>query len=832
MRMRVALFALLIPSLAWAGNTCTTTSTGSNWSSSSHWSCTPSGTVPGNGDVAIIDNATTVDVNTTVGQSGPGIANAGIIPKPTLTQTSGGGSLPAGSYTAVFTVVDSSGKESAPGNESAAFTLTSGYTLNVALESLPAGVSSMKLYLTNTGGGSLTEHLYASGITTSTYAATSASWNNGTQTYTAAAALPQNWAIWINSASGTLTLGTSVALTVRGDVMQGKAGIVVDCGSTWKFDSSASAGTTNNPYTVVEGDNEYHPAVSLASSGSCSSNPWTITSNLSSGAPGAFLLGTYANGAGDPYPITLAYGTVSNCGSSTSSCMNAINFAFTVANVIFNNTGTTNASPGATYNFSVTNSSWLNDNDAYNSGLSGYPSLFAQVAAASTGTRVFTGNIFDNPPALEVSSAWTWSNNYFDNSLLAYTGSTASFTYTSSFFRGPSNNGTHGLRDYWLSPISGQSVTNSYLLEDWWPAASVTSTATSATASTLTDTSQAWTTNAYQGTGSLGWIVTITGGTGANQTRAIASNTATTLTLSSNWTVTPNSTSTYQIYNGPPHWHGVQSAAGTISGNIFDTTAAEISGDSGECFLDSTATAAVVQNNIVLPDGSGLDTACSLINYGSSSGSTVSANHNTSMVGTVSPYVGDYSGVANMISSYKNNLFWTFSGTSGGGGPWKITDSGHDGGGGTIAYVSATNANYNACWNCNAGNYSGKGYNLYTSGTQAGANDVTLTGSTASSGPNFVAPTRNFVSWCESLGVTGSIPSIVSTCRANMMSQNNFSGVPSGFTISALITYVTAGFAPQDSALHNAASDGTDIGAVAYQALPNAAVPVHSAVIF
>jgi hypothetical protein len=88
------------------------------------------------------------------------------------------------------------------------------------------------------------------------------------------------------------------------------------------------------------------------------------------------------------------------------------------------------------------------------------------------------------------------------------------------------------------------------------------------------------------------------------------------------------------------------------------------------------------------------------------------------------------------------------------------------------------------------------------------------------------------VSWCESLGVTGSIPSIVSTCRANMMSQNNFSGVPSGFTISALITYVTAGFAPQDSALHNAASDGTDIGAVAYQALPNAAVPVHSAVIF
>ena len=53
-----------------------------------------------------------------------------------------------------------------------------------------------------------------------------------------------------------------------------------------------------------------------------------------------------------------------------------------------------------------------------------------------------------------------------------------------------------------------------------------------------------------------------------------------------------------------------------------------------------------------------------------------------------------------------------------------------------------------------------------------------------------------------------------------------------GFTISALMTYVTAGFAPQNALLHNAASDGTDIGAVAYQALPSATVPVHSAAIF
>ena len=70
-------------------------------------------------------------------------------------------------------------------------------------------------------------------------------------------------------------------------------------------------------------------------------------------------------------------------------------------------------------------------------------------------------------------------------------------------------------------------------------------------ASTLQDTNQTWTTNFY-----ANFDVKITSGTGSGQRRRIASNTANTLTLATtvtgntntgNWSVTPDSTSVYQI---------------------------------------------------------------------------------------------------------------------------------------------------------------------------------------------------------------------------------------------------------------------------------------------
>lgn len=68
-----------------------------------------------------------------------------------------------------------------------------------------------------------------------------------------------------------------------------------------------------------------------------------------------------------------------------------------------------------------------------------------------------------------------------------------------------------------------------------------TGTISSATATTLTVTGKTWTVNQW-----TNYEVRITGGTGIGQYRAIASNTADTLTVAA-WTVQPDATSTYTI---------------------------------------------------------------------------------------------------------------------------------------------------------------------------------------------------------------------------------------------------------------------------------------------
>lgn len=67
-------------------------------------------------------------------------------------------------------------------------------------------------------------------------------------------------------------------------------------------------------------------------------------------------------------------------------------------------------------------------------------------------------------------------------------------------------------------------------------------TATAGAASTLTNGVKTWTTNQW-----TNYMVRITGGTGIGQTRVIASNTGTVLTVSSAWTTIPDITSTYEI---------------------------------------------------------------------------------------------------------------------------------------------------------------------------------------------------------------------------------------------------------------------------------------------
>lgn len=96
--------------------------------------------------------------------------------------------------------------------------------------------------------------------------------------------------------------------------------------------------------------------------------------------------------------------------------------------------------------------------------------------------------------------------------------------------------GTAGNDYYGVASMTQQARSIQSQFTELW------GTVTSAGANTLTDTTKNWAANKFANS-----YVRITGGTGAGQTRLISSNTATTLTVSQNWTTIPNNTSTYVI---------------------------------------------------------------------------------------------------------------------------------------------------------------------------------------------------------------------------------------------------------------------------------------------
>lgn len=86
-----------------------------------------------------------------------------------------------------------------------------------------------------------------------------------------------------------------------------------------------------------------------------------------------------------------------------------------------------------------------------------------------------------------------------------------------------------------------------------------TGTATAATSTTLTNSTKAWGTNMWSN-----YQVRITDGTGKGQIRPVASNTATALTLSTAWTVTPDATSVYSIEGNHDYFYLLGNNAVTL----------------------------------------------------------------------------------------------------------------------------------------------------------------------------------------------------------------------------------------------------------------------------
>jgi hypothetical protein len=100
-----------------------------------------------------------------------------------------------------------------------------------------------------------------------------------------------------------------------------------------------------------------------------------------------------------------------------------------------------------------------------------------------------------------------------------------------------------------------------------------TGTVTAGASTTLTNSAKTWAANMW-----ANYQVRITGGTGAGQIRTITSNTATALTVSAAWAVTPDATSTYSIEGNHDHFYllgnnAVTMYRYTVSSNTWATLA-------------------------------------------------------------------------------------------------------------------------------------------------------------------------------------------------------------------------------------------------------------------
>jgi hypothetical protein len=98
-----------------------------------------------------------------------------------------------------------------------------------------------------------------------------------------------------------------------------------------------------------------------------------------------------------------------------------------------------------------------------------------------------------------------------------------------------------------------------------------TGTATAGTANTLSNSAKNWTTNQW-----ANYQIRITAGTGAGQIRTVSSNTATAITVSSNWATNPDATSQYSIEGNDDFIYFLGNNAVTlyrysVSGNTWTT---------------------------------------------------------------------------------------------------------------------------------------------------------------------------------------------------------------------------------------------------------------------
>jgi hypothetical protein len=240
------------------------------------------GVAPVAGDQIVVasGHTVTIDQDIALGVSPPPTPT--VLPTISLTTGATVTSLPTGTYQLRYAFVDGNGKIGQVGPNISTGAITNGTSKpRVTLPALPTGMVSINLYLTSAGGAAGTEHLYASGITATTYDLVSASYVNGSTTYASAAAWVDVVAVRVNG-GGTLTFATARQLTVRGDLVQSNtttlSTITGTADAIIEFDPGSATSPANTSYAWWFGDKNVSGTARalLATSGTSAAHPFTI----------------------------------------------------------------------------------------------------------------------------------------------------------------------------------------------------------------------------------------------------------------------------------------------------------------------------------------------------------------------------------------------------------------------------------------------------------------------------------------------------------------------------------------------------------------------------
>lgn len=620
----------------------------------------------------------------------------------------------------------------------------------------------------------------------------------------------------IGTISGPLVVNGT--LIVRGSITQDNVPVTCNADGAIQFDASLASSPTSQTYAWK--NNGFFVGARVINGAGTSGHPCTISSNASGGN------GYFWSDAGfsDSQNWNATYTNFTRIGDATNPAIefNASTGTFTqtCTHCIFDTTGvitSNNPFPAGTgYDFE--NSTWKNSIGLTTSGIT-YNISFLTADTTPTSTRKLVGNVFD-----QTVKIGTVGGTFTGNEFLA--GFFPVFQSTTTLWTTFSGN-LLVIKDVAHSITPLGTVGANYVINLFSTTPLYSGSIASTTSSTLTVAGTPWTVNQFA-TGTNSYDLQITSGACIGESHNSTTNTTSVDTFLYPLRCTPTAGDTFAIYQSELNTHWGFPTSGTTqtyTGGTWEQMGTDSNGDWSSNKQTCTGTAVsttTITLNLTLP-------SASLDNPGVSTnlGNCVSPNyqwfltHNTLYSGGQPALaVGEQGvGVAGTIQQMQDNSVWNYGGITyqttpaGGNALAQFVMSNAESGSFTPVTGQVLLADHNGKFNLNAGRAGtpGGGYDIINPGTGSfGTGDVV-------GDPQFVDPLRNMWTFGLNGGCSGSRMPVIQCVLNGIGKMNDPTGYNSAFSISNLITFVRAGFAPTNTTYHNTAHDGTDIGAIPWQ---------------